>query len=277
MIGFLDGDGYFDIGPQKQYNKNPENQPKSTIRIRLGTNLQAKDKELLELIIKKLGVGKIDFSKTKNQYRLIFYKKDILNIIYPYMLSKNIEFLVYNRRKQYFIFKYIIENNISHWESLNLEKIEDLFYKSNRKLEFLDIINLPYFNNWLVGFTMAEGSFHIKARGSAHFSIVQSGLENYPIIKAIHYLIKGSDSLNYQIKPENSKVFRISFSSKKDLNFIINFFENNNLLGLKKIQFDNWKPYVLSKIKGSAPNIIQPKISNINISNNINYNESKHK
>ena len=162
-----------------------------------------------------------------------------------------------------------------HWENLDLNKIDDLFFKSNKKLEFTDIINLPYFNNWLVGFTVAEGSFHIKARGSAHFSIVQSGIENYPIIKAIHYLIKGSDSLNYQIKPENSKVFRISFSSKKDLNFIINFFENNNLLGLKKIQFDSWKPYVLNKIKGSAPNIIQPKISNINISNNNNNNESK--
>jgi hypothetical protein len=29
LIGFLDGDGYFDIGAQKQYNKNPNNKPKS--------------------------------------------------------------------------------------------------------------------------------------------------------------------------------------------------------------------------------------------------------
>ena len=50
LIGFLDGDGYFDIGVQKQYNKNPNNQPKSTIRIRLGTNLQVKDKNLLNSI-----------------------------------------------------------------------------------------------------------------------------------------------------------------------------------------------------------------------------------
>ena len=107
LLGFLDGDGYFDIGAQKQYNKNPNNQPKSTIRIRLGINLQFKDKELLELIIKKLGVGKIDYSKSKNQYRLIFYQKDILNVIYPYIQSNNIEFLVYNRQKQFFLFKYI--------------------------------------------------------------------------------------------------------------------------------------------------------------------------
>ena len=72
FIGFLDGDGYFDIGVQKQYNKNADNkyQPKSTIRIRLGTNLQINDKNLLEFIVKKLGVGKIDYSKSKNQCRL---------------------------------------------------------------------------------------------------------------------------------------------------------------------------------------------------------------
>jgi hypothetical protein len=70
LIGFLDGDGYFDIGAQKQYNKNPNNQPKSTIRIRLGTNLQFKEKELLELIIKKLGAFAFDYC---NGCRSYFY------------------------------------------------------------------------------------------------------------------------------------------------------------------------------------------------------------
>ena len=156
----------------------------------------------------------------------------------------SIEFLTYNRRKQFFLFKYILENNIKHWDNLDLKQIDNLFLKYNNKLKFLDIINLPYFNNWLVGFTIAEGSFYKKSIGTAHFSIVQSGLENYQIIKAIHFYVKGPASLDYQIKPENSKVFRISFSSKTDLNFIIRFFENNQLLGLKKVQFDNWKSFV---------------------------------
>lgn len=249
FIGILDGDGYFDIGAQKQYNKNLNNKPKSTIRMRLGINLQAKDKDLLKLLVNKLGVGKIDYSKSKNQYRLILYKKDILNVIYPYLQIKNIEFLTLNRRKQFFLFKYILKNNIKRWESLNLKQIDNLFLKYNKQLHFLDIINLPYFNNWLVGFTTAEGSFHIKSKGTAHFSIVQSGLENYQIIKAIHYFIKGPASLNYIIKPENSKVFRISFSSKTDLNFIIHFFENNQLLGSKKAQFDNWKSFFITENK----------------------------
>ena len=180
--------------------------------------------------------------------------------------------MTYNRQKQYFLLKYILNNNIKYCEDLNLSKIENLFIKSYIKKDFLDIINLHYFKKWLVGFTIAEGSFHIKAKGTAHFSIVQSGIENSQIIKAIYYIIKGPDSLNYQIRPENTKVYRISFSSKKDLNFIIKFFDNNNLLGFKKLQYDNWKSNIISKMKGSASNVILPKVSNNNDSSlNKNY------
>ena len=277
FIGLLDGDGYFDIGSQKQYNKNRKNNPKSTIRIRLGINLQFKDKELLEFFKNRLGTGKIDYSKSKEQFRLILYKKDILKVIYPYLQKNNIEFLTYNRRKQYFLFKYILENDIKHWESLNLEEINNLFIKSNKQLYFADIINLPYFKNWLVGFTIAEGSFHIKSNGRAHYSIVQSKHENSQIIKAIHYFIKGPEYLNHQIKPESEKIYRISFSSKKDLLLIIEFFENNKLLGLKKLQFDNWKSFIISKnnIKNSAPNVILSKVSNNNFLNNSHINNNK--
>ena len=94
-----------------------------------------KDKELLELLVDKLGAGKIDYSKTKKQYRLILYKTDILNTIFPYLEKNNIEFLTYNRRKQFFLFKYIIENNIKHWESLNLEEIEKFIIKILLKIK----------------------------------------------------------------------------------------------------------------------------------------------
>ena len=276
FIGLIDGDGYIEIGPQKQYSKfsNSKYHTKSTIRSRIVLRLHAKDRELLNLFANILKIGKIDELKSKNQYRLIIHKTDIFNIIYPFLTNNNIEFLVYNRRKQFFLLKYIIENNIKYWEDINLNKINNLFIESNKKLEFVDIVNLPYFNNWLVGFTTAEGSFKIKARGTAHFSIVPSGIENSHLIKAIHYFFKGPESFNHQIKPENFKVYRISFSSKKDLNLIINFFDTNNLVGLKKLQFDSWKSYIISKINDSAPNVILSKVSNNNNDNNNNINDS---
>src|SRR6266481_1382913 len=98
FIGILDGDGYFDIGAQKQYNKNPKTNPKSTIRIRLGINLQFKDKELLELLENRLDIGRIDYSKSKEQYRLILYKKKKLN------------FFTYKKRNQIFLFNTYLKN-----------------------------------------------------------------------------------------------------------------------------------------------------------------------
>ena len=276
FIGILDGDGYIEIGPQKQYNKKSIENPKSTIRIRIVLRLHKDDKELLDLITNTLNIGKLNELKSVNQYRLIIYKADIFNIIYPYLQTKNLEFLTYNRRKQYFLLKYIIENKITHWENLDLDEINNLFKKSNKKPDFSYIINLPYFKNWLVGFSIAEGSFHTKSRASSHYSIVQSGHENSHIIKAIHYFIKGPKFLNHQIKPENDKIYRISFSSKKDLLFIIDFFENNKLLGLKKEQFDNWKSYIISNnnINSSAPNVILSKVSNNKLLNNSNINNN---
>jgi len=274
FIGILDRDGYIEIGPQKQYNKKSIINSKSTIRIRIVLRFHKKDKELLDFIINILNIGKLDELNSVNQYRLIIHKTDIINIIYPYLQINNLEFLTYNRRKQFFLLKYIIEKNIKYWEVLDLDEIYNLFKKSNKQLDFSDIINLPYFKNWLVGFTIAEGSFHIKFNGKAHYSIVQSGYENSQIIKAIHYFIKGSEYLNYKIKPENQKIYRISFSSKKDLLFIIEFFESNKLLGLKKLQFDNWKSYIISNnnINSSAPNVILSKVSNNNLLNNNNNN-----
>jgi len=49
-IGILEWWWLFWYWSSKQYNKNPKTNPKSTIRIRLGINLQFKDKELLELL-----------------------------------------------------------------------------------------------------------------------------------------------------------------------------------------------------------------------------------
>jgi hypothetical protein len=74
FIGFMDGDGYFDIGEQKQYNKLTKNLVKSTIRIRLATNVHVRDLFLLEYFVKVLGVGKISIMSgiNRDQVRVIF-------------------------------------------------------------------------------------------------------------------------------------------------------------------------------------------------------------
>jgi len=154
FVGFVDGDGYFDIGEQKQYNKNTL--AKSTIRIRLSMNVHVRDLSLLEYFVKTLGVGKIDImSGERNQIRVIFYKKDLLTVIFPLMKEYDLKFLTYQRAKQFALMNYILKNSITYWIDVNFK----VFMFDFKKLGVEDLIKLDYFADWLVGFTMAEGSF----------------------------------------------------------------------------------------------------------------------
>ena len=79
FIGLVDGDGYIEIGPQKQYNKGTKVafEPKSTIRARLVIRLHNRDEALLRHITNVLVVGSISALDSKNQTRLIFSLKKI--------------------------------------------------------------------------------------------------------------------------------------------------------------------------------------------------------
>jgi hypothetical protein len=74
FMGLVDGDGYIEIGPQKQSNKsnNLHVQPKSTIRARLVIRLHNRDSALLNYLTDVLGVGSISSLDSNNQTRLIF-------------------------------------------------------------------------------------------------------------------------------------------------------------------------------------------------------------
>jgi hypothetical protein len=114
FIGLIDGDGYLEIGPQKQYNKLTKLPVKSTIRARLVIRLHNRDEDFLKYLIKVLNVGSLSCLESVNQTRLIFSKKDLVNIIIPLIKLYNLEFLTYNRVRQYALLSYILENKIIH-------------------------------------------------------------------------------------------------------------------------------------------------------------------
>lgn len=123
FMGFMDGDGYFYIGEQKQYNKT-QTIVKSTIRIRLATNVHTRDKSLLEYFIQVLGVGKIS-NIGREQVRVIFSKRDLVTVILPLIKEYNLQFLTSLSAKQFALVNYILENSIIHWD--NVKFIEGEF------------------------------------------------------------------------------------------------------------------------------------------------------
>jgi hypothetical protein len=153
FLGFIDGDGYIDVGEQTQQNKKTKLKTRSTIRLAMGVGLDARDLYVLEYFVKVLGVGSISAVPKTNKYRLYFSGKSLSNTIIPLIDKYELQFLVYNRSTQYSLLKHVINNKFKYWDQVNKSKVIPVYRSSN----YLEIFNLPQFYNWFIGFTMAEG------------------------------------------------------------------------------------------------------------------------
>ena len=114
-----------------------------------------------------------------------------------------------------------------------------------------DFINLPFFNNWIVGFTIAEGSFLIKSNNDGCFQIRQR--LNSLLFQALKF------HTNRKISIDQGLYNQFSLSSKTDIQKVINFFsysDHHPLLGYQLMRYKNW----LSKLRLSKRylNLIYP-------------------
>lgn len=166
LLGFLDGDGYFDIGEQKQYNKKTKSLVKSTIRIRLASNIHVRDLPLLEYFQKVLGVGKISTMSAREQVRIIFsgnHPKDLMTC-FDSMTTRIMPIVFFS-----LIGLFIIDNpdqihladNALLLSTINLSTCSKSFYR-----RFLSIASLPNVDPsisldpyWITGFADGESSF----------------------------------------------------------------------------------------------------------------------
>lgn len=101
-------------------------------------------------------------------------------------------------------------------------------------------LSLPFFKNWLVGFTNAEGSFFIKRNNDGCFQLKQRIHEH--LFEAIKVLFNTNRELHITA-PQQNKYAQFSVSSKKDIQTVINFFSFSGLhplIGLKSIQYFKW-------------------------------------
>ena len=260
--GLIDGDGYIEIGEQKQSHKKTKQPTRSTIRCKKVLRLQVKDKDLIYMLNEVFGVGKVSKinvpgSTAGYQYRIIFSKADKKSVILPLIKKYNLKFLTYNRIKQFNLLKHILDNNIINWDSLNYTCP---FNKDTyNPIPSLDLVNLPFFCDWVVGFTVAEGCFSFKAKGDGFYSIRQGGPENYNIIKAICLVVALREQTN--VKPDTGSSQKLYLSSKHDVNNVILFFSLSNhhpLVGYKLIQYNEW----INKLRVSTR---YKNISNLNL------------
>lgn len=232
IVGFIDGDGYIRINKKSKNNIN-------YIYISLIINLNENDLKLLQYFHQHLNIGKvynITPKKGKKLARWEINKLDLFNKIEPLLEYHNIKFLTETRQKQYLLLKYIKHNKLIYYEEIikNNNYINE-YIENNLLINNFNKLN--YFNNWLVGFTMAEGSFLIKKNKDICFQLKQK--YNLELFNNITLFFNTTRKLNIY----KNKYIQFNVSSKNDIQNIINFFSFSNnqpLLGNKLISYNKW-------------------------------------
>lgn len=242
IVGFIDGDGYIRITKKSKINPNTivnkvNNHIKyNYIYISLVVNLHENDLEMLKYFNKILKIGKVYNITPKKGNKLARWeisKTEIKNKLIPLLENNNIRFLTETRQKQYLTLKYIIDNNLKYYEDikehiLNIEKyIDNNMIKSKYN-------ELEYIKYWLVGFSIAESSFLVKRNKDICFQIKQK--YNFELIKCIRKILNISKGISIN----KDKYIQFSVSSKKDIQKIVDFFNQYQLLGNKLKSYKIW-------------------------------------
>lgn len=223
LVGLIDGDGYIQVTQTG----------KGFIAMKLTISLHLNDLATLEYIKSVLKLGKLQIYKDNKSptCKLIINRTDLQEIFFPLLIYHNIHFLTDTRIKQFNKAMFILKNDIKLYSEIPNE-IDNVF---ELPLTAIDYTKLPFFLNWIVGFTMAEGSFHIKSNNDGCFSLTQR--PHIELFKALKLVFKTTRKL------EDVTINRLMVSSKSDIQTVINFFSFTGLhplVGNKNNQYLMW-------------------------------------
>jgi len=227
LAGLIDGDGYIQI----------TRTTKGFITIKLVIAIHLDDISTLEYIHSVLKLGKIFINRDHKSpnCKLIINRTDLQEVLFPLFLHHGIFFLTETRRSQFDLALFIFNNDKKVYDQiLAINEIPTIF---ELPITASDYVDLAFFKNWIVGFTMAEGSFFIKINNDGCFQLKQR----------VHVLLFEAFKLLFdtrrQIYTEKNMYNQFSVSSKTDIQKVINFFSYSGLhplIGLKGIQYLKW-------------------------------------
>jgi len=230
LMGLIDGDGYISITKSK----------KNFIRICLVISLHINDISTLNYIQSILKIGRIKTypkSGKKDTCKLVINKTDLQVFLFPLLIYHNLYFLTKKRREQYYKALYVMENDIKIFSD-----IPNKCFLDTRVITSRNILELKFFNDWIVGFTIAEGSFLVKKNKDACFQLGQLGEEILLELVKLKF-----NSIKKIYFDKNNLYYQLSMSSKVDIQNVINFFSfsgNHPLIGLKLLDYQKWITYL---------------------------------
>lgn len=225
LIGIIDGDGYIQVTKTE----------KDYISIKLIISIHINDISVLNYVhsVLKLGIIKSFPNHKSPCCKLIINKTELQEVFFPLMLHHKIYFLTETRRTQFNIAMDIIMNNKKMYSTIS--NISPVLFKLPDNP--LDYVNLPFFKNWIVGFTMSEGSFFIKKNNDACFQLKQR--LHVKLFEAFKLVF----NTERKISLDKDLYVQFGVSSKADIQTVINYFSfsgHHPLIGLKNIQYSTW-------------------------------------
>ena len=236
LVGLIDGDGYFQITKTS----------KGFVSIKLVISLHLNDISTLKYIHSVLKTGKISIYRDNRSptCKLVINRTDLQRIIFPLLLYHNIFFLTETRRNQFDLAIHVLKEDVKIFDNIEHEyKLTTCFELPNSPTDYF---NLHFFKNWIVGFTMSEGSFFIKADNDGCFQLKQRLHMNlFESFKLVF-------TTNRKISSEKGFYSKFGVSSKADVQEVINFFSFSGLhplVGLKGIQYAKWLESLSNSIR----------------------------
>lgn len=231
LVGLIDGDGYIQITKTT----------KGFIAIKLVISIHLHDISTLLYIHSVLRLGKITTYPDNRSpaCKLIINRTDLQEVLFPLLLHHDIYFLTSTRVTQFNLAMNIMKQDIKLYDNITNEK--DIVCVFNLPNTALGYTNLPFFNDWIVGFTMAEGSFLVKKNDDACFQLKQR------IDTNLFESFKLVFDTSRKIGNDNGLYNQFGVSSKDDVQKVINFFTFSGihpLIGLKGIQYLKWLNYL---------------------------------
>ena len=164
-------------------------------------------------------------------------RTDLQEILFPLLIHHNLYFLTLTRQLQFNKAMYILTHRVSQFTAIPATTITMLANETKAK----DYLNLWFFTDWLVGFTVApwsslfptsweqvgtggvrtEGSFVVKSRGDISFQIRQRAEGHIELFKAITLLFNTRRTV--EVSP-GSKYLQFSVGSVKEIERVVHFF-----------------------------------------------------
>ena len=227
LAGLIDGDGYISI----------TRTTKGTIEVLLVIALDIKD----ELMLRHIGriAGPFTNKNGSQTIKLIFSRTDLQQLLFPLFVHHGI-FLTETRRAQFNLAMYIFSTGLTRFEDMPSAIPTSPLLPSMPAIA-ASFLELPFFMYWIVGFTIAEGSFLVKANNDACFQL------NQRLHSTLFEALKLVFGTNRKIGIELGKYHKLSMSSKKDIQAVIDFFSTyNTLMGNKLVQYNKWLDYLKS-------------------------------